>query len=96
MALVACGAECMVAVNGLGECFVWGNGEHGRLGLGDNDREHDAPQRLAALSHPAMRLKAAACGRGVGSLDEGPAMLVLAAPVSIDAFDAQFLRYYNA
>ena len=64
--------------------------------MGDNDKDHEAPQRLAALSPPAMRLKAAACGRGVGSLDEGPAMLVLAAPVSIDAFDAQFLRYYNA
>ena len=27
VALVACGAECMLAVSGLGECFVWGNGE---------------------------------------------------------------------
>mgnify|MGYP002039774018 FL=1 len=71
-------------------------GEHGRLGLGDNDKEHEAPQRLAMLSHPAVRVKAAACGRGVGSQDEGPAMLVLASPVSMDAFDAQFLRYYNA
>ena len=96
VALVSCGAECVLAVSGLGKCFVWGNGEHGRLGLGDHDKEHEAPQRLAALSYPAMRVKAAACGCGVGSLDEGPAMLVLASPVSMDEFDAQFLRYYNA
>ena len=47
-----------------------------------------------ALSHPAMRVQAAACGRGVGSLDEGPTMLVLASPESMDEFSAQFLRYY--
>ena len=41
VALVACGAECTLAVSGEGECFVWGNGEHGRLGLGEHEREHD-------------------------------------------------------
>ena len=92
--LVACGAECTLVVSERGECYVWGSGEHGRLGLGDNDAEHEAPQRLAALSHPAMRVQAAACGRGVGSLDEGPTMLVLASPESMDEFSAQFLRYY--
>ena len=72
--LVACGAECVLAVSDAGECFVWGNGEHGRLGLGDSVAEHETPQRLTALSCPAMRVHAAACGRGLGSLDEGPTM----------------------
>ena len=83
-------------MSGEGECFVWGNGEHGRLGLGEHEREHEAPQRLAALSPPAARVTAAACGLGVGSLDQGPPMLVLATPVSEDAVGAQFLRYYHA
>ena len=96
VALVACGAECTLAVSGEGECFVWGNGEHGRLGLGEHEREHEAPQRLAALSPPAARVTAAACGLGVGSLDQGPPMLVLATPISEDAVGAQFLRYYHA
>ena len=94
--MVACGAECVLAVSDAGECFVWGNGEHGRLGLGDSVAEHETPQRLTALSCPAMRVHAAACGRGLGSLDEGPTMLVLASPESIDEFSAQFLRYYTA
>ena len=34
------------------------------------------------------------CGRGVGSLDEGPPMLALVSPESADEFSAQFLRYY--
>ena len=76
--LVACGAGVVVAVGEEGGAFAWGEGEHGRLGLGDGGRDHTSPQRLDALSTPALRVQAAACGRGVGSLDEGPAVLVLA------------------
>ena len=96
MALVACGSGCVLAVSDAGDCYVWGDGAHGRLGLGDNDKEHEGPQRLAALSTPAMRVRAAACGCGVGSLDEGPGMLALASPESADEFSAQFLRYFAA
>ena len=94
VALVACGSGCVLAVSDAGSCFVWGDGAHGRLGLGDNDKDHATPQRLAALSTPAVRVRAAACGRGVGSLDEGPGMLALVSPESTDEFSAQFLRYY--
>ena len=94
VALVTCGSGCTLAVSDAGSCFVWGDGAHGRLGLGDNDTSHETPQRLAALSTPAMRVRAAACGRGVGSLDDGPGMLALVSPESTDEFSAQFLRYY--
>jgi alpha-tubulin suppressor-like RCC1 family protein len=48
-ALVACGVTHSAAVTCSGLLYVWGNGEHGRLGLGDCDR------RLApTLLHPRM------------------------------------------
>ena len=79
-----------------GECFVWGGGEHGRLGLGEHEREHDGAAAARGAQPSGSRVTAAACGLGVGSLDQGPPMLVLATPISEDAVGAQFLRYYHA
>ena len=90
-AVVACGAGCVLAVSVHGECFVWGEGTHGRLGLGDDGRDHEEPQRLDALSAPRLRVHAAALGRG-----EQPRQLALATPDSAEAFSAQFRNYFLA
>ena len=90
-AMVACGAGCVLAVSLHGECFVWGEGTHGRLGLGDDGRDHEEPQRLDALSAPRLRVHAAALGRG-----EQPRQLALATPDSAEAFSAQFRNYFLA
>lgn len=47
--VVACGSECIIATTVHGECYAWGDGAHGRLGLGD-DSDHDSPQLVAQLS----------------------------------------------
>mmetsp|Transcript_24393 Transcript_24393/g.53226 ORF Transcript_24393/g.53226 Transcript_24393/m.53226 type:complete len:339 (+) Transcript_24393:2440-3456(+) len=81
VALVACGAGVVLAVSRGGDsCFTWGDGAFGRLGHDDGDADHDAPTPLRTLSAPVMCVKAAACGRGLSSLGEGPYMLALALP----------------
>lgn len=97
--LVACGAGLVLACTYYGSCYVWGEGSNGRLGLGDNEQDHASPQLLATLSadgtsRAASRLRAAAIGKGVGSMDAGPGVLALAAPANDDAFEAQFERLY--
>ena len=47
--LVACGTDCTVAVSGEGGCFTWGDGAHGRLGLGDTE-PREAPTRVETIS----------------------------------------------
>lgn len=47
--LVACGSDCVIASTGGGRCYAWGDGAHGRLGLGD-EAEHDSPAWVAQLS----------------------------------------------
>ena len=72
-------------------------GSGGRLGLDDGGQSHDAPRPLPSLSTPAVRLQAVACGKGVSDdLDEGPAVLTLAAPEAPEALSEQFGRFYRS
>jgi len=95
-ALVACGTDLVFAVTDEGDAFTWGSGEHGRLGLADGQADHDIPQKLSALSTPLVRVMMVACGNSVASTDEGPAVLVLAAPDGSSGLSAQFKRFLLA
>ncbi|XP_007907859.1 serine/threonine-protein kinase Nek8-like [Callorhinchus milii] len=43
---IACGLQHVVCVDGDGEVFSWGNGRHGKLGLGNED-DHCVPVKVA-------------------------------------------------
>ena len=95
-ALVACGADLVFTVTDDGDAFTWGEGSHGRLGLDDGAQSHEAPQSLASLSAPPVRVLMVACSKSVASADEGPAVLVLGEPHESGALHDQFKRFLLA
>mmetsp|Transcript_55114 Transcript_55114/g.109425 ORF Transcript_55114/g.109425 Transcript_55114/m.109425 type:complete len:347 (-) Transcript_55114:114-1154(-) len=95
ISLVACGTGMVMAVTDDGDAYTWGDGACGRLGLGDGCREHSTPQPLPMLSAPEMRIQMVACGKAVSEEnEEGPAVLILAVPETVDQLSAQYDRFF--
>uniref|UniRef100_A0A4W3K3S4 non-specific serine/threonine protein kinase n=1 Tax=Callorhinchus milii TaxID=7868 RepID=A0A4W3K3S4_CALMI len=62
---IACGLQHVVCVDGDGEVFSWGNGRHGKLGLGNED-DHCVP---SAFNCPgSVVLKLVLCPSDTGSV----------------------------
>ncbi len=57
---------------------------------------NEAPQSLASLSAPPVRVLMVACSKSVASADEGPAVLVLGEPHESGALHDQFKRFLLA
>ncbi|OQR92840.1 regulator of chromosome condensation (RCC1) [Thraustotheca clavata] len=69
---VSCGGWHTVVVSRLGECYVFGRGEYGRLGLGDN-RSHSHPRKVQALASHHIVQAAAGGSHTLFLTDKGEA-----------------------
>ena len=88
-ALIACGSGVTFAVTDDGDAFMWGGHSEDYLAA---EAELE-PQHMHTLSAPEVRVSMVACGKACSSLDQGPPMLVLAAPEAPEQLSAQFNRF---